>query len=74
MSFHLAQHTWATLLLYDETDLYTVSKILEHTPIKTTQVYVKVANEMKRKAVGNIPDVTICSFLCVFFKKAFLQI
>ena len=38
-------------------DLYTTSKILGHTSIKTTQVYAKVADEMKRKAVGNIPDV-----------------
>ena len=34
-----------------------VSKILGHTSIKTTQVYAKVADEMKRKAVGNVPEI-----------------
>lgn len=57
VTFHMSRHTCATLLLYYGADLYTVSKILGHTSIKTTQVYAKVADEMKRKAVGNIPDV-----------------
>ena len=57
VTFHMSRHTCATLLLYYGTDLYTVSKILGHTSIKTTQVYAKVADEMKRKAVGNIPEI-----------------
>ena len=57
VTFHMSRHTCATLLLYYGTDLYTVSKILGHTSIKTTQVYAKVADEMKRKAVGNDPEI-----------------
>lgn len=57
ITFHMSRHTCATLLIFYGADLYTVSKILGHTSIKTTQVYAKVADEMKRKAVGNIPDV-----------------
>lgn len=57
VTFHMSRHTCATLLLYYGTDLYTVSKILGHTSIKTTQVYAKVADETKRRAVGSIPDV-----------------
>ncbi len=57
VTFHMSRHTCATLLLYYGTDLYTVSKILGHTSIKTTQVYAKVADEMKRKAVVNIPEI-----------------
>lgn len=57
VTFHMSRHTCATLLLYYGTDLYTVSKILGHTSIKTTQVYAKVADEMKRKAVGNVPEI-----------------
>ncbi len=53
----MSRHTCATLLLYYGADLYTVSKILGHTSIKTTQVYAKVADEMKRKAVSNIPEI-----------------
>lgn len=57
VTFHMSRHTCATLLLYYGTDLYTVSKILGHTSIKTTQVYAKVADEMKRKAVENVPEI-----------------
>lgn len=57
VTFHMSRHTCATLLLYYGADLYTVSKILGHTSIKTTQIYAKVADEMKRKAVGNIPSI-----------------
>lgn len=57
VTFHMSRHTCATLLLYYGTDLYTVSKILGHKSIKTTQVYAKVADEMKRKAVGNVPEI-----------------
>ncbi len=57
MTFHMSRHTCATLLLYYGTDLYTVSKILGHKSIKTTQVYAKVVDEMRRKAVDSIPDI-----------------
>lgn len=57
VTFHMSRHTCATLLLYYGADLYTVSKILGHTSIKTTQIYAKVADDMKRKAVDNIPDI-----------------
>ena len=57
LTFHMSRHTCATLLLYYGTDLYTVSKILGHTSIKTTQIYAKIADEMKRTAVQKIPDI-----------------
>lgn len=57
--FHMSRHTCATMLLYYGADLYTVSKILGHTSIKSTQIYAKVVDKMKRKAVDNIPDVPI---------------
>ena len=55
--FHMSRHTCATLLLYYGADLYTVSKILGHTSIKSTQIYAKVVDSMKRKAVDNIPEL-----------------
>ena len=59
MTFHMSRHTCATLLLYYGADLYTVSKILGHTSIKTTQVYAKVVDSIKRKAVDGIPDISV---------------
>lgn len=55
--FHMSRHTCATMLLYYGADLYTVSKILGHTSIKSTQIYAKVVDGMKRKAVDNVPEL-----------------
>lgn len=57
VTFHMSRHTCATMLLRYGADLYTVSKILGHTSIKTTQIYAKVVDEVKTKAVNNIPDI-----------------
>ena len=56
--FHVARHTHATMLLTLGVDLYTVSKLLGHTNIQTTQVYAKLVDESKKKAIDLIPNIT----------------
>lgn len=54
ITFHNFRHTFATLQLSSGTDIYTVSKMLGHTNVKTTQVYAKVIDEKKNKAAQAI--------------------
>ena len=54
ITFHCFRHTYATLQLSSGTDLYTVSKMLGHTNVRTTQVYAKVVDEKKEQAADTI--------------------
>lgn len=51
VSFHCARHTFATLLLEASGNIAVVSKLLGHSDIATTQIYAKVLESEKRKAV-----------------------
>jgi integrase len=54
ITFHCFRHTFATLQLSHGTDIYTVSKMLGHKDLKTTQIYAKIVDESKRKAADRI--------------------
>ncbi|MDX1828227.1 MAG: site-specific integrase [Lutibacter sp.] len=54
ITFHCARHTYATLQLTLGTDIYTVSKLLGHKELKTTQIYAKVIDSKKKEAANKI--------------------
>ncbi|WP_289754049.1 tyrosine-type recombinase/integrase, partial [Bacteroides acidifaciens] len=54
ITFHGLRHTYATLQLAAGTDLYTISKMLTHSNVGTTQVYADVVSDLKRKASEQI--------------------
>lgn len=56
--FHVARHIHATMMLTLGADLYTVSKLLGHKNIATTQIYAKIVDKKKEEAISLIPNLT----------------
>lgn len=54
ITFHCFRHTYATLQLTMGTDIYTVSKMLGHRKVTTTQVYAKIVDKKKEQAAETI--------------------
>lgn len=52
VSFHVARHTFATVSVTLGMPIEVVSKLLGHTDIKTTQIYVKVVDDVKIKEMS----------------------
>ena len=57
VNFHTSRHTFATMLLTLGADIYTVSKLLGHTNVKTTQIYAKIVNKKKDDAVSLVDNI-----------------
>jgi len=59
ITFHCARHTYATLMLTNNVDIFTVSKLLGHRNLKTTQIYAKVVDRRKVDAVNQLPSFNL---------------
>ena len=54
--FHLARHTFATMLLSKGVPIESVSKMLGHTNIKTTQIYARITNKKIEQDMMQVAD------------------
>ena len=54
ITFHSFRHTYATLQLEAETDIFTIQKMLGHRKIETTMIYAKLLDKKKKEATTKI--------------------
>lgn len=60
LTCHLARHTFATMALSKGVPVESVSKMLGHTNIKTTQIYAKITNKKVEADMMNFSDKLDC--------------
>jgi integrase len=56
ITFHCARHSYATIQLTLGTDIYTLSKLLGHKELRTTQIYGKIVDSKKKEAARRLND------------------
>lgn len=54
VSFHGFRHTYAVLQLASGTDIYTVSRMLGHKHVQTTEIYAHIVEECRMKALDRV--------------------
>ena len=54
LAFHTARHSYAVIQISLGTDIYTVSKMLTHKNVTTTQIYADLVNSKKRETANKI--------------------
>ena len=57
ITFHVSRHSFATMMLTLDVDIYTTSKLLGHKNIATTQIYAKIIDQKKDEAVNRVNDI-----------------
>lgn len=54
VTFHTARHSYATIALMAGADIYTISRLLGHKNIRTTQIYAAVVDAQRDKATDGV--------------------
>ncbi len=57
ITFHSARHTFAVRMLTHGIDIYTVSKLLGHSELKTTQIYADIIESKRTEAMNSLPSI-----------------
>jgi len=54
MKLHSLRHTFATMLISSGVDIYTVSRLLGHSDIRTTMIYAKLQVGVLQEAIKKL--------------------
>ena len=59
ITFHVARHTYATeICLSNGMPIETISKMMGHSSIRTTQIYAEITNQKVRRDFGKLSEET----------------
>lgn len=53
----MGRHTFATMMLTLDVDIFTTSKLFGHKNISTTQIYAKIIDQKKDEAVNRVNEI-----------------
>jgi integrase len=56
-SLHTLRHTFASHLVQAGVDLYSLSKLLGHTSVKTTEIYAHITPRVLREVIKKLPKI-----------------
>lgn len=59
ITFHCARHSFAYLLLKKNVNIYTISKLLGHSHVKTTEIYLHLLDKDKHEAIEKLPILNL---------------
>ena len=57
VTWHVGRHTFATLSLTHNIDIYTLRDLLGPKDLKNTQIYAKLIDQKKVEAVDKLPEL-----------------
>lgn len=59
LCFHMSRHTFATMALTLGADIYTTSKLLGHSSVRTTQIYADIIDQKKKDTMELFDNVKL---------------
>ncbi|HHC6444585.1 TPA: site-specific integrase [Vibrio parahaemolyticus] len=57
VTFHSGRHTFAVIQLSRGVDIYSVSRLLGHSELKTTEIYADIIEQRRMEAMLTFPDI-----------------
>ena len=57
VTFHAGRHTFAVIQLSRGVDIYSVSRLLGHSELRTTEIYADIIEERRMDAMLSFPDI-----------------
>lgn len=57
VTYHTSRHTFAVLMLTSGVDIYTLSRLLGHSSVTTTQIYADIVDARRMEAVDRLPQI-----------------